>query len=161
MRSASSSTSSSTASTASSAATRWFSSSLGTPANPISSASSACLAMSYWSITARSSSTAKRWRSPTSLRETATRPATRNQSRAGLLLRAGGPSQLLQRQPQLGHGQARLHLREGRLRLLAFGPYRPSPLTFIRCGVSGRDRSARLELPEAGQPGLPHPAASE
>ena len=45
----------------------------------------------------------------------------RPQGRRGALLCSGRPSQLLQRQPQLGHRAPRRHLRQGRVRVLAAG----------------------------------------
>ena len=90
--------------------------------------------------TGRCSSTAKRSTKPTCLPRIPRRgQLRRDQGRAGSLLRAGRPPQLLQRQPQLGHGEAGLHLREGGLRLLAPGPSGPASLT----ARGGRDRIAK------------------
>src|SRR6185503_8977561 len=47
----------------------------------------------------------------------------------GLLLRARRPSQQQQRQPQLGRSAGEIHLRQGRLPLLAPRQGRPHPLT--------------------------------
>ena len=75
----------------------------------------------------------------------------------GQLLRPGRPPQFVQRQPRLGHRGSQVHLRQGRLRLLA--ARKDGPPAVARAPPAGRARLAfmnaeRGELPDEPPPFL-------